>query len=132
VKTHQEKIATCDEAREELLEDIEEIRYDISNTNDVINRNKNRIKLLDQFQINASLRRPEILKQLAGVTEEDKAAGTVNSKLFDDVLLWLIVDGAHAGYQLYYNKTPLYVSTHRKCIESNNPLLLSTFGMMDV
>jgi multidrug resistance efflux pump len=77
VQTHTDKISACQEARDELLQDIQEVEADVKYAKGVISRSQERIKELDSFQINASLRRPEILKQLAVITEEDIANGTL-------------------------------------------------------
>ena len=69
------KLPKFDAARKEIMTDKEEILSDISNTQNLIDRHRKRLKEIDSFQVEAQLRSSVISKELLNLTPEDFDSG---------------------------------------------------------
>jgi hypothetical protein len=69
------KLPKFDAARKEIMTDKEEILTDISNTQNLIDRHRKRLKEIDSFQVEAQLRSSVISKELLNLTPEDFDSG---------------------------------------------------------
>jgi hypothetical protein len=76
IKLYNDKVHRTEEARNELLTDIEDINNDIAYAREVILTRKTRLQELTEFQRQARLRVPWLKQELANLSEEDHEKGT--------------------------------------------------------
>lgn len=74
-KLHHEKTAKMKGLREEILLDLNEIREDIKNAQQVTSKARKRAKILDDFIIEAEMRMPDLAKSMEEIDMEDVERG---------------------------------------------------------
>ena len=74
-KLHHEKTLKMKGLREEILQDLDEIREDIENAAKVTRKSRRRAKELDNFVIEAEMRMPDLEKAMEEIDMEDVEKG---------------------------------------------------------